>query len=116
MVTQDDFQGTHFYIEKTNPVFQHVIDLYNNRAEDCNYLLAKLDCVFSSVAMSKMSSYQRDRFLNLWIALESLLRTGNYKNNIDHVKKVLPAIMCRRYFYRLLRNLAERICCAVLSP
>lgn len=57
--------------------------------------------------LSSVSPFQEVRFMNLWVALESLVRTGQHENIIGHVKAVVPAATSVRYFYRLLRNFAE---------
>jgi hypothetical protein len=43
-------------------------------------------------------------FLNRWIALEALVVTGHHKSIIEHVKNLIPSILCSRYVYRLLKN------------
>ena len=51
--------------------------------------------------------FQENKYISLWIALESVMRTGQYSDIISHVKCVLPEIMCIRYIYRVVRNFSE---------
>lgn len=44
---------------------------------------------------------------NLWVALESLARTDMYSDIISNVKETVPAAMCLRYIYRIVRNFIE---------
>ncbi len=54
------------------------------------------------------------RFLNLWIALETALRSEDVDR--DHTESVLCSVLVRRHGYRLLRNLVEDIRRADLEP
>ena len=45
--------------------------------------------------------------MNLWVALESLARTDMYADIISCVKDTVPAAVCIRYIYRIVRNYVE---------
>lgn len=55
-------------------------------------------------------------YSNLWSSVESLLVTGHYGSNIEHIKKIIPSIMCTRYVQRLLKNFLEDCYRANLIP
>lgn len=66
------------------------------------------ECRHSIVERLRLVSvFPEEKFMNLWIALESFMRTGQYSNIISHIKEVLPAIVSKRYIYRLIRNFGE---------
>ena len=50
---------------------------------------------------------QEDKFINLWVALESLCRTDMYENIISNVLETVPPALCLKYIYRCYRNFAE---------
>lgn len=43
-------------------------------------------------------------YTSLWSALESLLVTGHHPSNIEHIKKLVPSVMCSTYIQRNLKN------------
>lgn len=45
--------------------------------------------------------------MNLWVALESLARTDMYPDITSCVKDTVPAAVCMRCIYRIVRNYAE---------
>ena len=45
--------------------------------------------------------------MNLWVALESLARTGLHADIITNVKATVPAAVSIRYIYRVVRNYVE---------
>lgn len=102
-----DIYGTYLYIESTNKIFESTVEIFSKDSVELEKLQSKLQGVFAYVNISKLSLYQEEKFLNLWIAIESFMNSGQYANIIAHVKKVLPAIMAKRYIYRLIRNLCE---------
>lgn len=44
------------------------------------------------------------KYSSLWTGIESLLVTGHYTFNIEHIKKIIPSILCSQYVNRLLKN------------
>lgn len=105
--TTAQIYGTNLYIESSNSIFEKTIEIFTEDDPLMENMQAKLQSVYSYMNISKMASYQEEKFLNMWIGLESFMNTGNYSNIISHVKNVLPAVMCQRYLYKLIRNLCE---------
>jgi hypothetical protein len=70
-------------------------------------LQMRLQSVYSYANMGKASYAQTERFMNTWVALESLCRTGLYDNIISNVLETVPAALCLRYIYKLYRNFME---------
>lgn len=47
------------------------------------------------------------KYSSLWTAIESILVTGHYSSNIEHIKKIIPSILSSQYVTRLLKNFAS---------
>ena len=93
------------YIDITNRVFEKTKDIFSNRDE--NNITEKLSGAFAYTNISKASMFQEARFINLWVALESLVRTDLYKDIITNLKEVVPAACARRYLFSVIRNFIE---------
>jgi len=44
-------------------------------------------------------------YTSFWIALESLVVTGQYENIIDHILKVVPPVICLKHVKKIIENL-----------
>lgn len=62
---------------------------------------------FRQYDLSIQATSLETRYTNLWSSLESLLVSGHHNSKIEHIKKVVPAILCSNYAYRLLINFLE---------
>lgn len=102
-----DFYGTYLYVDSNNMIFEKTVEILSQAKNEYKQLQIELQGVYAYVNISKLSMYQEEKFLNLWIAIESIMNTGEYNNIISHMKKVLPAIMSSQYIYRIIRNLSE---------
>lgn len=100
-----DIFKTYDYIDCKNSVFEDTNGIFNdNEKQD---IQNKISSAFAYTNLSRISIFQETKYISLWIALESLMRTGQYEDIISHIKKVLPKIMCIRYLYRIVRNFSE---------
>jgi hypothetical protein len=61
----------------------------------------------SSIAIADASHTSTSKFINLWIALESFCRYDGCEGIAENLVLVLPALLCRRYVYRICRNYIE---------
>ena len=102
-----DIFRTYDYIDSSNNVFEDTKNIINNPLKVD--IVNKLHSAFSYTNLSRASLFQETKYISLWIALESIMRTGQYTDIISHVKKVLPATLCTRYFYKIIRNFAEDV-------
>lgn len=100
-----DVFRTYDYVDSSNDVFGDTKNIINDSSKHA--IITKLDAAFSYTNLSRSSYFQETKFITLWIALESIMRTGQYHDIISHVKKILPSALCVRYFYKLVRNFAE---------
>jgi hypothetical protein len=102
-----DIYKVNMNFESENKVFENVLTLFRDDRFVKSSIGNALIGVYNYTNISSVSIFPEERFMNLWIALESIMSTGQYANIISHIKEVLPAIMCKRYIYRIVRNFAE---------
>lgn len=67
----------------------------------------KLLGAFRYTNISRASFFHEEKYMTLWIALESLSRTNMNGDIISCVKATLPAALSTRYLFRIMRNFAE---------
>lgn len=103
----DNLYKTYLFLDSSNKVFENAMDVYSKNDEKLKLTNNALKGVFNYTNISLVSVFPEEKFINLWIALESFMRTGQYSNIISHIKEVLPSIVCKRYIYRIIRNFAE---------
>lgn len=93
------------YVDSNNGVFEDTRQIISSQnLEDTKN---KLNAVFAYTNLSRSSIFQETKYITLWIALESVMRTGQYQDIITHIKCVLPEILATRYVYRIVRNFTE---------
>lgn len=100
-----DIFKTYDYVDSNNAVFEDTKQIILNPGMDD--VKNKINAVFAYTNLSRSSVFQETKFITLWIALESIMRTGQYQDIITHIKAVLPEILATRYVYRIVRNFAE---------
>lgn len=103
----DNLYKTYLFLDSSSKVFQNALDVYSKNNENLRLTNNALRGVFNYTNISLVSVFPEEKFMNLWIALESFMRTGQYNNIISHIKEILPPVLCKRYIYRLVRNFAE---------
>ena len=109
-----DIFKTYDYIDSHNRIFEYTNQIFGNPAKE--EIATRIGAAFAYTSLSRSALFQETKFISLWIALESLMRTGLYNDIISHIKLVLPEIMCTRYVYRIIRNFSEDcIRCGLLS-
>lgn len=100
-----DIFKTYDYIDSNNNVFSDTNQIVSNPQK--LHIMNKLSAAFSYTNLSRSSFFQETKYISLWIAIESVMRTGLYTDIISHIKCVLPEILSIRYMYRLVRNFSE---------
>ncbi|MBQ4060335.1 MAG: hypothetical protein IJD40_15610 [Lachnospiraceae bacterium] len=96
---------TYDYIESSGRVFDNTINIFLD--ENKKEIREKLQGSFSYTNISRASLFQEEKYMNLWVALESLARTDIYNDIITNIKATVPAAVSLRYVYRILRNYVE---------
>ena len=100
-----DIFKTYDYVDSNNSVFCDTNAIFSDETKID--ISNKLNSVFTYTNLSRSSIFQETKFITLWIALESVMRTGQYSDIITHIKNVLPEILSIRYIYRIVRNFTE---------
>ncbi len=99
-----DLYSTYDYLEGANKIFRSSRELDKQAKPNVR---AKLQAAYSYANMGKVSYAQTEKYMNTWVALESLCRTEMYENIIGNVLETVPPALCLRYIYRCFRNFAE---------
>lgn len=96
---------TYDYLDSSSKVFDYTKSIFTD--EDKIALREKLTGAFGYANISRASLFQEEKYMNLWVSLESLARTRMYPDIISNVKQTVPAAMSLRYIYRIVRNYIE---------
>jgi len=104
-LTITDVFKTYDYIDSNNNVFADTNKILVNPQK--SQIMNRLHAAFSYTNLSRSSYFQETKFISLWIAIESVMRTGQYADIISHIKCVLPEVLSVRYIYRIMRNFTE---------
>lgn len=96
---------TYDYIDASGAIFEHTQKIFEDGGR--RTVREKLKGSFSYANISRVSLFQEEKYMNLWVALESLARTDMYKEIISNIKDTVPAAVCLRYIYRIVRNYVE---------
>lgn len=99
-----DLYSTYDYLESSSKVFRISKDL--DKYADSS-VRVRLQAVYSYANMGKVSYAQTEKYMNTWVALESLCRTETSDSIIGGIKEVVPPALCLRYIYKCFRNFAE---------
>ena len=99
-----DLYSTYDYLEGANKIFRSSRELDKVAHPSVR---AKLQATYSYANMGKVSYAQTEKYMNTWVALESLCRTEMYGNIIENILETVPPALCIRYIYRCFRNFAE---------
>lgn len=103
--TAKQLYSTHDYLDSSGKIFEDTRRIFAK--DDNNGIRDKLQGAFGYTNISRASLFQEEKYMNLWVALESLARTTMYDSIISNVKETVPAAMSLRYIYRIVRNFVE---------
>lgn len=103
--TAESLYATYDYLDSSGRVFESTRKIFADGSKRA--ICDRLQGAFSYTNISRSSLFQEEKYMNLWVALESLARTNMYSNIISNVKETVPAAICIRYIYRIVRNFAE---------
>jgi len=98
-----DLYGTYTYVEGASKILRESLSI----AQGEGTLKSRLNATYSYANMSKASYALEEKYMNMWVALESLCRSDVYDNIISNVLETVPAALCNRYVFRKYRNFAE---------
>lgn len=100
-----DLFETHDYLDSSGRIFEKTRIVFTDERKKT--IREKLQGSFGYTNISRASLFQEEKYMNLWVALESLARTEMYSDIISNVKETVPAATCLRYIYRIIRNFIE---------
>ncbi len=103
--TAKQLYSTHDYLDSSGKIFEDTRRIFAE--EENKSIRDKLQGSFGYTNISRASLFQEEKYMNLWVALESLARTSMYGDIISNVKVTVPAAMSLRYIYRIVRNFVE---------
>lgn len=105
MIPPKTLYATYDYLDSSSKIFVGAQRIFSREGMDV--VKSKLNGAFSYANLSKESMFQEEKYINAWVALESLARTDMCKDIISNVLENVPAALCQRYIYRLMRNFIE---------
>ncbi len=103
--TAKELYETHDYIDSSGRIFENTRQTFTDESKKA--IRDKLQGSFGYTNISRASLFQEEKYMNLWVALESLARTNMYSDIILNVKETVPAATSLRYIYRIVRNFVE---------
>lgn len=101
-----DIYKTYEYLDSSSRVYRRTSEFISQNEYD-HPLSQKLLSSFSYANLSRSSTALEEKFMNIWIALESLCRIDTYENIVNSIIILVPNAICLRYPYRLVRNFLE---------
>ena len=104
-LTAEKIYQTYDYIDGSGKIFEYTQKIFLDDTK--KEIREKLQGAFSYANISRASLFQEEKYMNLWVALESLARTGLHADIITNVKATVPAAVSIRYIYRVVRNYVE---------
>lgn len=100
-----DLYDTYDYVDSSGRIFENTKSIFLDQNKFA--IKERLQGSFGYTNISRASLFQEEKYMNLWVALESLARTDMYSDIISNVKETVPAATSLRYIYRLIRNFIE---------
>ena len=101
-----DVYKTYEYLDSSSKVYRRTARIISKKNYD-HALSQKLLSSFSYANLSRASMALEEKYMNIWIAIESLCRSDTYDNIIDSILSLVPNALCLRYIYRMVRNFVE---------
>lgn len=102
-MSSKDLYDTYAYLEGAAKILRKSLTIAHGDGK----LKARLNATYSYANMSRASYALEEKYMNMWVALESLCRSDVYENIISNVLETVPAALCNRYIYRKYRNFSE---------
>lgn len=106
-VRLNQLYGTYEYLDSSSTVFSRVLTLLGENSNNRSDVVQKIQSSLSFASLSRASTSLEEKYMNMWIALESLCLTDSFDNIIGSILKIVPDAVCLRYLYRVVRNFVE---------
>lgn len=104
-ITGSDLFKTYDYLDVSSNIFQSTSEVVSS--PDYVKISERLLGAFRYTNISRASFFHEEKYMTLWIAIESLSRTGMENDIISCVKTIIPAALSTRFLFRIIRNFAE---------
>ncbi len=105
-LSPNEIYGTYEYLDSSSNVYSRTERIINSSDYNGD-LVQKLFSSFSYSSLSQLSVSVEEKYINMWIALESLTRTDSSDNIIGNILISIPASASTRYIYKEMRNFIE---------
>ena len=102
-----DVYRTYEYLDSSSKVYERAERIISPKGHCGHPLRQKLLSSFSYANLSRASMALEEKYMNIWIAIESLCRSDAQETIIDSILTLVPNALCLRYLYRLVRNFVE---------
>lgn len=102
-----DVYRTYEYLDSSSKVYERTKHIISLKEKNTHLLRQKLLSSFSYANLSRASMALEEKYMNIWIAIESLCRSDAQETIIDSMLTLVPNALCLRYIYRLVRNFVE---------
>ena len=105
-LTPKDIYETYEYLDSSSVVYSRVEKIINSDSNNLEFA-QKLLSAFNYATLSRLSVSVEEKFINMWIAIESLSRLDSHDNIIGNVLLCVSSACSIRYVYKELRNFVE---------
>lgn len=105
-LTPKDIYETYEYLDSSSNVYFRVEKIINSETSDAEFV-QKLLSSFNYATLSRLSVSVEEKFINMWIAVESLLRLDSHDNIIGNIITNVSSACSIRYVYKEIRNFIE---------
>lgn len=105
-LTPNDIYETYEYLDSSSNVYSRVEKITNSNSSEVEFV-QKLLSSFNYATMSKLSVSVEEKFINMWIAIESLSRLDSHDNIIGNIIINVSSACSIRYIYKEIRNFIE---------
>lgn len=105
-LTPNDIYETYEYLDSSSNVYSRVEKITNSNSSEVVFV-QKLLSSFNYATMSKLSVSVEEKFINMWIAIESLSRLDSHDNIIGNIIINVSSACSIRYVYKEIRNFIE---------
>ncbi len=100
-----DIYGVYEYLDSSTMVYNRVREILTQST--LTELKQRIASAISYTNLSHISLSEEEKYINMWIALESLIRINSFESIIENIKYCIPKACTIRYIYKLIRNFSE---------
>lgn len=102
----NDIYDTYEYLDSSSNVYSRVEKIVNSCSDNTEFV-QKLLSAFNYATLSRLSVSVEEKFINMWIAIESLTRLDSHDNIIGNIINNVSSACSIRYVYKEIRNFIE---------